>query len=84
MRVIRNIANTGRTVLCTIHQPSSHLFSMFDALLLLKKGGEVVYFGKLGENAENLVQFLQSPGPDVPPLRRLCAFLYSFDIFFEF
>ena len=38
MRAIRNIADTGRTVLCTIHQPSKALFSKFDSLLLLKKG----------------------------------------------
>jgi len=33
-RVIRKIASTGRTCICTIHQPSAELFFMFDRLLL--------------------------------------------------
>ena len=39
MRVVRNVANTGRTVITTIHQPSKELFFMFDNLLLLQRGG---------------------------------------------
>ena len=30
MRTIRNIVNTGRTVVCTIHQPSIDIFEAFD------------------------------------------------------
>lgn len=32
-------------VICTIHQPSAEVFSMFNWLLLLKPGGSVAYFG---------------------------------------
>lgn len=39
MRVLRAVAATGRTIICTIHQPSSELFFYFDDLLLLKRGG---------------------------------------------
>jgi ABC-type multidrug transport system ATPase subunit len=46
MRVIRKIAERGRSVICTIHQPSAELFGMFDRLLLLKSGGKEVYFGQ--------------------------------------
>ena len=28
MRVVRNVASTGRTIICTIHQPSADLFFM--------------------------------------------------------
>uniref|UniRef100_H3H7J5 ABC transporter domain-containing protein n=1 Tax=Phytophthora ramorum TaxID=164328 RepID=H3H7J5_PHYRM len=35
---VRKVANTGRTVVCTIHQPSTEVFSVFDSLLLLKRG----------------------------------------------
>ena len=52
MRAIRNIASAGRTVVCTIHQPSEEIFGMFDNLLLLQRGGEVVYFGDLGPKAQ--------------------------------
>jgi len=49
MRVIRNVAVTGRTVLCTIHQPSAEVFLGFDNLLLLQPGGATTYHGLLGK-----------------------------------
>ena len=30
MRAVRNIVDTGRTVVCTIHQPSIDIFEAFD------------------------------------------------------
>lgn len=38
VRVLRKLAQTGRAIICTIHQPSKEIFSCFDSLLLLKKG----------------------------------------------
>ncbi|KAG2890843.1 ABC transporter G family member 37 [Phytophthora cactorum] len=57
---VRKVANTGRTIVCTIHQPSAVVFSVFDSLLLLKRGGEMVFFGDLGEEASNLVTYFES------------------------
>lgn len=48
IQVIRNIAKAGRTVLTTIHQPSSRLFYMFDKLILLSQGNSI-YFGNAKE-----------------------------------
>jgi ABC-2 type transporter len=41
---LRNLANDGKTVVAVIHQPSQHVFSMFDDLLLLSDGQQM-YFG---------------------------------------
>ena len=45
-----------------IHQPSAELFQVFDRLLLLRKGGETVYFGDLGRNATTLINYFERNG----------------------
>lgn len=59
MRGLKRIAESGRAVCATIHQPSIAIFDSFDSLLLLKRGGEVVFFGELGESSCNLISYLQ-------------------------
>ncbi|KJE96294.1 ATP-binding cassette transporter sub-family G member 2c [Capsaspora owczarzaki ATCC 30864] len=46
MSAVRKIADRGRSIICTIHQPSEDVFNLFDRLLLLVKG-EVVYLGSI-------------------------------------
>ena len=41
---LRRLAYNGRTVVTTIHQPRSNIYSQFDMLLLLSQG-RVMYFG---------------------------------------
>jgi ABC-type multidrug transport system ATPase subunit len=67
MRVVRNIVNNNRTIVCTIHQPSSEIFLHFDELLLLKRGGWPIYYGPLGEDSRLLVDWIES----VPNARTL-------------
>lgn len=48
VQLLHNIAQSGRTVVTTIHQPSSRLFSKFDKLILLSRGS-CLYFGKASD-----------------------------------
>ncbi|KAF7026533.1 hypothetical protein CFC21_038644 [Triticum aestivum] len=63
MRAVRNTVNTGRTVVCTIHQPSIDIFESFDELLLMKRGGRVIYAGELGRHSHKIVEYFEAiPG----------------------
>ncbi|OVA12179.1 ABC transporter-like [Macleaya cordata] len=59
MRTVRNIVNTGRTIVCTIHQPSTEIFESFDELLFMKRGGQLIYAGPLGANSWKLVEYFE-------------------------
>ncbi|CAO2820693.1 unnamed protein product [Amaranthus hypochondriacus] len=59
MRTVRNTVNTGRTVVCTIHQPSIDIFDAFDELLLLKRGGQQIYFGPIGRHGVQLIKYFE-------------------------
>lgn len=60
MRTVRNIVNTGRTIVCTIHQPSIDIFESFDELLFMKRGGLVIYAGPLGPKSCKLIDYFQA------------------------
>ncbi|XP_047980652.1 pleiotropic drug resistance protein 2-like [Salvia hispanica] len=68
MRTVRNTVDTGRTVVCTIHQPSIDIFEAFDELLLMKRGGQVIYTGPLGRHSHKLVEYFEAV-PDVPKIK---------------
>jgi len=52
--------DTGRTVVCTIHQPSIDIFEAFDELFLMKRGGEEIYVGPLGRNSCHLIDYFEA------------------------
>ncbi|KAL1743665.1 ABC-2 type transporter-domain-containing protein [Schizophyllum fasciatum] len=62
MQFLRNLADHGQAILCTIHQPSAELFQTFDRLLLLRKGGETVYFGDIGSHARTMIGYFERHG----------------------
>jgi ATP-binding cassette subfamily G (WHITE) protein 2 (SNQ2) len=69
---LRELADHGQAILCTIHQPSAELFQEFDRLLLLRKGGQTVYFGDIGKNSTTMINYFQENGgyscpPDANP-----------------
>eukprot|EP00124_Ichthyophonus_hoferi_P000453 Ihof_evm5s17 gene=Ihof_evmTU5s17 len=57
MSVMRDITNRGRTTICTIHQPSTDVYRLFDKLLLLVEGN-VVYLG----HADQAVKYFENMG----------------------
>lgn len=42
---LRDVASVGVTVIAVIHQPRYEIFNMFHKVLLLAKGGKLVYYG---------------------------------------
>lgn len=48
MQVCKDLASHGCAVLCTIHQPSSEIFEMFDKCICLAEG-RTVYCGSVGD-----------------------------------
>ncbi|KAG0695683.1 ABC-2 type transporter-domain-containing protein [Suillus ampliporus] len=62
VQFLRELADQGQAILCTIHQPSAELFQVFDRLLLLCKGGQTVYFGDIGENSETMLNYFERNG----------------------
>ncbi|CAI9101367.1 OLC1v1038673C1 [Oldenlandia corymbosa var. corymbosa] len=69
MRAVKNVADTGRTMVCTIHQPSIDIFEAFDELILLKTGGQMVYFGPLGKHSSEVIKYFEAID-GVPKIKR--------------
>jgi len=68
--ILKALAKSGCTVLCTIHQPSSEIFNLFNRCMILARG-EVMYNGSVNGIAENL----QSLGHKLPPLTNPADFV---------
>ena len=56
-RLLKDLAVSGRTVVLTIHQPSSEIFEMFDQLMLMA-AGKVIYMN----SADRGVDYFRSIG----------------------
>ena len=55
VKALRSLSRDGRTVVASIHQPSSEVFALFDNLFLLSSG-QTVYFGQGVKAKEVCVQ----------------------------
>lgn len=61
MECMKSLAKQGRTIICTIHQPSSEIFELFDRLCLLSDGN-LAFNGPIN----NCNEFFESQGYKVP------------------
>lgn len=57
IQALRNVSSDGRTIISSIHQPSSEVFALFDDLFLLSSG-ETVYFGEAKKAVEVLYIYM--------------------------
>lgn len=60
--LLKRLAQEGRTIVCTIHQPSALTFEMFDTLFAVA-AGTCIYQGPVRQ----LVSFMGNNGLECPP-----------------
>ena len=62
MQTLKDLAREGCTVVCSIHQPRSSIFAMFDDLLVISEG-KLLYEG----SAEASLDFFEAQVPSFDP-----------------
>lgn len=70
VRLLKSLAGQGKTVVCTIHQPSAGTFALFDQVFVLARG-QCVYQGAPGQ----LVPFLSYLRLDCPTHYSPCDYI---------
>lgn len=68
--MLKKLAQEGRTIVCTIHQPSALVFKMFDHLFVMAEG-QCIYTG----STENLLPFLSELDLKCPEFHNPSDFL---------
>lgn len=64
---LRQLAEEGRTIVCTIHQPSYECFTNFDRILFLTRKGSVAFQGRTSE----LSAYFESIGKPCPQFKNI-------------
>jgi len=62
LATLQGLANSGRTITCTIHQPSASQLKIFDVLYILTPSGQCIYHGMTA----NLLDYLAVEGLRCP------------------
>ena len=75
VRFLKKLAHAGQAIVCTIHQPSSVLIQQFDMILALNPGGNCFYFGPVGENGKDVIDYFGQRGAQCPPSKNVAEFI---------
>lgn len=70
VKTLQNLARRGRTIIVTIHQPRSEIFSLFDTVVLLTRGSPA-YAG----SAKDCLAYFTNLGHDMPPFTNPAEYL---------
>ncbi|KAL4336211.1 hypothetical protein GQ457_07G026580 [Hibiscus cannabinus] len=57
VRMIKNILETGRIIVCTIHQPIIDILEAFDERFLLKHGAQEIYMRPFRHHSKHLIKY---------------------------
>ena len=71
--ILRNLAQNGRTVIQTIHQPNSEIFEFFHKLMLITDGKTIFFDGK-----DNAVGYFKSIGFACPEFTNPADYFLNF------
>ncbi|KAI1477578.1 ABC-2 type transporter-domain-containing protein [Daldinia eschscholtzii] len=72
---LKKLCAAGQAIVCTIHQPSSVLIQQFDMVLALNPGGNTFYFGPIGENGKDVIDYFAQRGATCPPEKNVAEFI---------
>ena len=75
VRFLKKLCEAGQAIVCTIHQPSSMLIQQFDMILALNPGGNTFYFGPVGDNGADVINYFSSRGVQCPPDKNVAEFI---------
>ncbi|KAL1628660.1 ATP-binding cassette transporter snq2 [Neofusicoccum ribis] len=75
VRFLKKLSQAGQAIICTIHQPSSILIQQFDMILALNPGGNTFYFGPVGENGQDVIDYFAVRGVQCPPRKNVAEFI---------
>ncbi|KAK5963646.1 uncharacterized protein PWA37_003971 [Arxiozyma heterogenica] len=71
LQILENLCTKyKRTVILTIHQPRSELFTKFGNVLLLAKGGQIAFNG----SPQEMIQYFSNLGYHCPPLTNIADY----------
>lgn len=69
VQLLHNLAREGRTIICTIHQPSAAIYDIFDQVYVMAEGN-CVYRGP----PSNTLGYLSANGLDCPVYHNVADF----------